>query len=254
MILPDFLCIGVQRAGTTWLYQMLLRHPEIFMSAQKELHFFDEKPDLSSYKGLGSPGQPFYYDMNSPAHWRWYSRQFQEGKKLKIKGEITPYYATLSARRVALIAERIPRLRIVYILRNPVRRAWSGFRLVLRNEGINIGRRLETDLIYKTVIHPAKLVHGNYKRNIGIWENCFGVDRMLYLFYDDIVQNPWDVLDKVFRFLGVDPDQCVPSTISERINTAPELEMPVLIEEALVDYYKDQLKYIVTRFGRIMMY
>ena len=45
--LPDFLGIGAQKAGTTWLWENLRRHPEIFVPDKKELHYFDNKFDQS---------------------------------------------------------------------------------------------------------------------------------------------------------------------------------------------------------------
>jgi hypothetical protein len=86
---------------------MLPHHPDVFSSAQKEPHSFDEKPDFSTYEGVGNPGPRFFYDMNSSAHWRWVEEQFKPGEEHQIKGEITPFYATRSERRVALIAEKI---------------------------------------------------------------------------------------------------------------------------------------------------
>jgi hypothetical protein len=203
MCLPNFLGIGAQRAGTTWLYKMLSRHPEIFLSAQKELHFFDEKPDFSDYEGLGNPGQPFYYDMKSSTHWLWYQEQFKQGSDYKARGEITPFYSTLSEQRVDLIYRKLPYLKIIYIIRNPVQRAWSGFRLFWFLETKHQECNLETDILLKTIMYPAKLIHGDFQRNTNIYEKIFSTENILYLFYDDILQNPQIVLKQVCTFLGV---------------------------------------------------
>ena len=253
MSLPDFLCIGAQRAGTTWLYQMLSQHPEIFMTAQKELHFFDEKPDFSDYAGLGNPGRPLYYDMNSPAHWRWYSQQFKEGKKQKAKGEITPFYATLSEKRIELIAKKLPHLKIIYILRNPVKRAWSSFNLFLQNQNLHLSRLPDTELINKTIMHPTKLIHGDYQRNIGVWERSFNCERILYLFYDDICLNPQKVLNRIFVFLNIDQVKYDLGNISTRFNTIYSFEMPKSIEYVLTKHFENQISFIQTKFNHILV-
>lgn len=254
MSLPDFLCIGAQRAGTTWLYQMLVKHPEIFMSKQKELHFFDEKPDLSDYEGLGKPGRPFYYDMNSRAHWHWYAKQFRKGKNQRISGEITPYYAILSEERVKLIANKLPHLKIIYILRNPVKRAWSGFNLFLHNQGLCFSDLPEIEQIKKTIMHPTKLLHGDYQRNLNIWDHYFNPEQILYLFYDDIVLYPQDLLNRVISFLNVNPIPYNLNEITTKYNTFCPLKIPESIESLLTTHFATQFSFIRTKFGRSLIY
>lgn len=251
---PDFLGIGAQRAGTTWLHRMLLRHPDIFLPEAKELHFFDEEPDLTGYLGLGRPGRPFYHDLNSSEDWQWYRRQFDPGAGFGIRGEITPYYAVLSESRVSLIASRLPRLKIIYILRNPVQRAWSGFRLFWFMEKNNRECRLETELIRKTIMHPAKLIHGDYQRNTAVWEKYFGGKQILYLFYDDIVENPRMVRAEALEFLKAAPACPDGGDIAEAVNRAPALEMPEAIAADLVEYYSEQTAFIARKFGRTLRY
>jgi len=254
--LPTFLGIGAQRAGTTWLYNMLSRHREIFISAQKELHFFDEKPDISDYNGFGNLGKRNYRDMSSPMDWQWYQMQFEKGKNYECRGEITPYYAVLSEQRVALIAQRLPSLKAIYILRNPVLRAWSGFRLLWFTETKNRRCNLEIDMITKSIMHPTQIIHGNYKRNIGIWEKYVGIDRILYLFYDDIIKNPQNVLHQVCAFLGVGELHVSTVDMKKRINTADfdETDMLSPVRAMLEDYYAEQISYIKQRFNRTLEY
>lgn len=72
LTLPDFLCIGSQRAGTTWLHECLREHPDLFLPEQKELHFFNSSFD----KGL-----------------EYYSSMFKGGVYGEQKfGEISPNY------------------------------------------------------------------------------------------------------------------------------------------------------------------
>ncbi len=69
----DFLCIGAQKSGTTLLYEQLKNINEIYLSEQKELHFFDD--DCKYKKGF-----------------KIYLSNFCDAKKTQIKGEITPAY------------------------------------------------------------------------------------------------------------------------------------------------------------------
>lgn len=112
---PTFLGIGAQRAGTTRLHNLLASHPDIQMAKptgdlfNKETHFFSgvaKKRDLS-----------------------WYLKHFdpQTGQeKLAIRGEITPAYATLNRSVVQQIHRLFPNLKLIFIIRNPIDRIWSG--------------------------------------------------------------------------------------------------------------------------------
>jgi hypothetical protein len=251
---PDFLGIGAQRSGTTWLYQMLARHPDIFLTSQKELHFFDEKPDFSGYEGVWNPLRQHYYDLDSATDWLWYLRQFGSSEKGQIKGEITPLYATLSVERVKIISQKLPRLKIIYILRNPVQRAWSNLRFSWKNHTRTREGELTEDIVRKTIFYPAKLIHGDYRRNIQTWEMVFSRDAILYLFYDDIVEKPGKVLEQVCSFLKVAPLGLEGAALMEKVNESPERQMPGHIRELLEEYYARQMAFVKNRFGRILHY
>src|SRR5690606_11946368 len=70
---PDFICIGAQKSGTTWLYENLKLHPDIFMPDKKELH---------------------YFNLNYHTSLAYYNSYFEKDSN-RIKGEITPAYSTL---------------------------------------------------------------------------------------------------------------------------------------------------------------
>lgn len=251
MTLPNFIGIGAQRAGTTWLYERLREQPGVFLPAQKELHFFDERPDFSGYQGLGKPGQRKYFDPNDAAAWPWYQAQFEPGRGFAVRGEITPFYATLSNARVALMAQELPDLKIVYVIRDPVQRAWSGFKLFWFLETKHRECALDNDEIRKTIMHPAKLVHGDYRRNTAAYESVFPADRIIYLFYDDLVREPAALLAKLFGFLGIESNQVrAEKTDAGPVNKTPAFPLPAEIERELSAYYADQLDFIRAKFGR----
>ncbi len=249
---PDFIGIGAQRSGTTWLHRALSAHPEVFLPEVKEVHFFDEPPDLSGYEGVGKPGRPFYHDMASRSEWRWYLRQFRPGRRFALRGEITPYYAVLSRERVALVAERLPGAKAVYILRDPVKRAWSGFKLFWTRQSGRRDAPADEGLIRRTMMHPVPLAHGDYRRNVAVWEEAFGRDRVLYLFYDDIVLRPGEVWGSACRFLGVDPGAVDAGRLAERANESPPWPLPEALAAELAAHFAGQVDFIRERFGRVL--
>ena len=105
MRLPDFLGIGTQKGGTTYLHGLLKQHPQVYLAYPKEVHFFSLHYD----KGLN-----------------WYSHQFDIATADQRCGEITPYYLfhPLAAER---IATALPKVKLVVLLRDPVDRALSQY-------------------------------------------------------------------------------------------------------------------------------
>lgn len=106
--LPDFIVAGVQKGGTTFLYQEMLRHPEIRGSLTKEVHFFDGNFD----KGVD-----------------WYSGMFSRSSSNGpvIRGEASPAYIFHPA-AVRRIAETLPDPRLIIVVRDPVQRAMSHYK------------------------------------------------------------------------------------------------------------------------------
>ena len=127
-VLPSFLVLGAQKAGTTWLYHMLAHHPQIFMPDCKEVHFWDKQyakgyawyEALFKEEGSEPAGELSLVARSASGS---SSRQGgREGSALKRRGEITPAYAILPPETIAEIHARYPNLRLIYLVRNPIDR------------------------------------------------------------------------------------------------------------------------------------
>jgi len=111
---PDFLYIGPDKSGSTWLYSILNAHPQCFVPVLKDIYFFDR-----------------YYDKG----WNWYSAFFEQTpKNVNVRGELSHDYlfSKLAAER---IKSDLPSIKLLSILRNPVDRAYSHY-LYLLTTGI----------------------------------------------------------------------------------------------------------------------
>jgi len=112
-ILPTFLFIGAEKAGTTWFYARLKEHPDIFVPETKELHFFNkynsnlEKMDRFEKLGLN-----------------YYQRFFQRYAGEKAIGEVCPMYLCDPCAPVR-IRQTLPQVKLIACLRNPADRAYS---------------------------------------------------------------------------------------------------------------------------------
>jgi len=188
-MLPNFLGIGVQRSATTWLYECLREHPEIFLPEQKELHFFNRNFD----KGLD-----------------WYKAFFQGVKGEKAIGEITPDYLHNyeALKRIAMI---IPKAKLIISLRNPVDRAYSAYKLL-------------STRVYKDISFDEAFWQKDYIRKVGFYYNhlrrlyeLFPEDQILVILYDDILSSPKKILTNMFVFLDVNPNFS-PKALTKKYN------------------------------------
>ena len=184
LTLPDFQGIGAQKGGTTWLYENLRCHPQLFLPKHKELHYFDN----GFHKSLRS-----------------YSRHFAPGSG-KVRGEITPAYGIIPPSRIRFIRALLPEVKLILLMRNPVDRAWSHamMNLVSRAE-----RRLEdvTDAEFKSYLKTDDCrKRSDYGMLLDNWMSVFPRERFFLGFYEDLAEHPEDLLSGVFDHLGVRKD------------------------------------------------
>ncbi|MBK1647368.1 sulfotransferase domain-containing protein [Rhabdochromatium marinum] len=177
--------IGAQKAGTSWLYEMLLRHSAISFPQGKEVHFWNHPATLSR-----ALIQDYLRKFSDPEH---------------IEGEITPAYGTLNAGRVRLIHDWQPRLRLLFVMRNPIERAWSSALMALKRAELEFGEASEQWFIDHFRSHGS-LARGDYLHTIKTWQNAFGADALLILQYQDIALAPRTLLDRVAEHIGIDPN------------------------------------------------
>jgi hypothetical protein len=185
---PNFLGIGAQRAGTTWLYENLRTHPDIFLPKKKELRYFN-----------------FEYECGE----EHYLENFADVGGESAIGEITPGYYWNHAALKRIAAYR-PEMRLIFILRSPVDRAYSQYELYrdeFRNLSFSAALRERPELID----------WGMYGRSMKWLWDLFPPQQILLLDYEDLSSDPKSFLRGVLEFLEVDSD-FVPPSIGTRVN------------------------------------
>jgi hypothetical protein len=174
---PNFVGIGAQRSGTSWLYNCLNEHPEVFMP-QKEVHYFDK--------------------LNKTKNIEWYSNLFKNADKNKITGEITPDYM-FHQHTIAELHKYFPETKLIIILRNPLERSYSAYRLFKshgRFQNMNFNEALKAE--------PFLLEQSLYYEQIKNVFNYFSKEQVLIKLYDDIAVQPQTFYKSVCNFLGLD--------------------------------------------------
>ncbi len=268
---PDFLGIGAQKAGTTWLHKNLERHPDIWTPPEKELHFFDEKryEDSGLYarifgdkaneerwrrqvrrqwrrhrdQGWDGIGWDLKYFMRSPSD-QWYASLFPSRPGL-VTGEITPNYSGLDAEKVTAIAELIPGLKIIFILRNPIERAWSHAQMDLVRVGNN--QNPTDDEFMAQFASPPSRRLSNYERALEIWRGVFPDEQIYVGYLEDIHFRPARMVQSVYEFLGVESEGA--DVIRRKIHSGGIATMPTHLAIHLAELYLAPLRRLHRTLG-----
>lgn len=172
---PDFLYIGTSKAGSTWLFNALALHPDVFLASNKGLYYFDE-----------------HFDHGR----QWYLRQFASADRRAAAGEISHSYLS-SPVAPQRIADLNPGMRLLACLREPVDRAFSDY-LDLRKNDIFDGS-FEAALAR----FPRLLDQGRYATHLRRYLDRFPREQVLVQLFDDLREDPQAYADEVFDFLGV---------------------------------------------------
>lgn len=239
---PRFLCIGAQKAGTSWLFDNLRQHPQIWLPPVKEVHYFDHRRTSLRQRLFGRtallrsarahlwrrlqalPRGGSWADAAWAARYcllprgdRWYRGLFPDAPGI-VAGDISPGYASLRGEQVEQVRRLIPQARIIYLLRNPVDRAWShAYRHFRKARFGGIGGVGDAEIRRHFALDRER--HGNYLATLAEWEGRFGSDRMFVGFFEDLSTHPQALLRRILRFLEVDDsDARIPPTVAEPRN------------------------------------
>ncbi len=194
--LVDLIGIGVQKAATSWLFTCLREHPEIRVAdglqVRKELNFFNRQWERG-------------FD--------WYERSFRSGPWRNLEFSTLYFHDANVPRRIRTYN---PDAKLLLALRDPVDRAYSHHRHEYAR-----GRLPEDRLDFWAALsrNPSYVDLGLYAKHLSRWLRCFPRDQIHVVFYEQVASDPAAVLERAFRFAGVDPSFRPPST-AVRVNQA----------------------------------
>ncbi len=184
--LPNFLVIGTEKGGTTWLYQQLKKHPDIFLPESKELHFFNRYSSNLVNRNNFTLGL------------QWYGDFFKGHKGQKAIGEVTPMYIC-DPEAPGRIKETLPDAKLIAVLRNPVNRAYSHYWMAKNKKHVKLCFRkiIETE-------EPRFIKRGLYYEQLEVYYKLFKPEQILVIFYEEVFENPSFWMARVCDFLGID--------------------------------------------------
>ena len=198
--LPDFIIGGAMKAGTTSLHRTLAQRADVFIPAG-EVSFFDvddvvQNPDFLS---VGPDGASRDLDPLAAPNLAWYRSLFAAASPAQLVGEDSTTYlaSTLAPERVRRI---LPDVKLVFLLRDPVNRAYSHYWHLVRTGravfAFEHALRLAPELIVQ---------RGLYRDQLERWLAAFPREQVHIAFFEDFVTDPASVINAVCTFLGLPP-------------------------------------------------
>jgi len=200
----DILCIGTQKASTSWLHHVLNAHPRT--------HSFPNSAPITS-----TNKEVHYWDWNRKRGADWYRALLRPEDPDRLSMDFTPEYSMLSERDIADCKALNPTARVIYVLRDPLARAVSALRMHMlwRSDNapeteleIRFGPEL-LELIDKARIFEMSSYVANYRR----WAKHY--DDILVLNYEDITSDPEGVIDRLYAHVGLRLDDMPPEARAE---------------------------------------
>lgn len=227
MTMPNFLILGAAKAGTTAFYSYLKQHPQVYMSPEKEPHFFAFEGEKLNFDGTA--GEQEWINYGAITDVETYRQQFQGVSKQIAVGEASTLYLYIP-KTPDRIKHYVPDAKLIAMLRNPVDRAYSAF-LYQRRDGFepitNFAQALREE---KTRINKnwAPIYHyqqmGFYYVQMKRYFDTFDRTQIKVYLYEDFNTDPISVVQDAFRFLGVG-DTFVPDmSLRYNVSGTPKLK------------------------------
>ncbi|OHB78889.1 MAG: hypothetical protein A2V98_01550 [Planctomycetes bacterium RBG_16_64_12] len=181
-MIPNFLYIGTSKAGSTWIYNLLNHHPDIYLAPGKGLYFFD---------GHFQRG------------WSWYLSHFQAAGDRKVIGEISHSYL-FSPEACARIFDSNPEMRLMACVREPVERSFSAYLDGVKNGQIHTG--------FEEALRdvPSLVDRGRYATHLRRYVERFGRQNIHVAVFDELGSDPRSFAARLFAFLEVEPIELSP--------------------------------------------
>jgi hypothetical protein len=268
--LPDFLCIGAQKAGTSWLNNVLLEHPQIFMPPINELHFFDrvrreapirrrqvdlarkqirleeEKGEAADQAYIGYLRKILSF-QNTTLEWyeAAYSWPVPDGV---LKGDVTPSYLELARKHIVYARKLLGDVKLILIIRRPADRLLSQLRMwATRDDRTDIPQSDEEWMALLAEM-TEKSERGGYEDGVRLWRAQFGAESLLVLPYGDMRSDPRSMIDRIEDHLGI-ARHANYELLTTQIHSTRKMPLPVAVVDAATALCSSEDDFIRREFG-----
>lgn len=265
---PHFICIGAQKAGTTWLYDKIRHHPGVWMPPYKEIHYFDavhgpekhilrlqtknrlseiQKGTKECRKKIKIYGRPYIdailnvADLND----EWYQRIFaHKDARNRCAGDVTPAYAVLPSAGVEHMRRLCPDARLIHLVRDPVSRALSNLRMAAQRGRLSMD---SPEAVLGSRQYERATARSRYSEILPRWEAIFPPAQILYLPFNLIAKAPDEAMRRVEAHLDLPPHGY--RDLHEARHPTKAIAVPAAVRDALEENLAPERAYLDARFG-----
>lgn len=260
--MSGFFLRGSAERRTTWLYEQLASHSNFWLPPLKELHYFDQMsrsrhPDRSA-RGKIRPRDhrdiQFLQAMNRLCErphidLESYAQVFAPKGSL-LSGDITPAYSMLPDEIIQRIVERFPNLKVLFLARDPVERAWSELCMGVHGGGIRPFDVTDVDEVTRNLLRPDVILRSYSSTIVARWRRHISPDRFRVYFFDDLEKDPAELRQSIIHFLGGDPEKPSRARASHKSNESKEkLKLTEDVRSHLARFYESELKACASELG-----
>lgn len=145
--------------------------------------------------------------------------------------------------KVAHVQRLLPDAKIIYLLRDPIDRAWSQAAMYFRQyHGSASIAAVNPQMIRRFILDPYNLRFGYYHQALQVWRTFYPQDKILVICHDEIDQDPGDALRRIYAFLAINCDHAVvPKNVSDRVYTQPYPAIPPDLAAELARHFYPSL-------------
>lgn len=274
-----FLCIGAQKSGTTWLAEQLRKHPEFAFPPRKELRYFDTV-HVEQFAGVrGQRLLEFRSRLEQSAKrdarldpvkartllWHakyaivadedysddWYWSLFDGIEAGKWTGDFSTTYSMLPNAGIEHLGNCASHAKIVFVLRNPVDRTWSGAVYAARREITRDGQPPSAKRLRTAAMGKIQQTLSDYRRTLEVYESVLGRGSVNVLFYDILCEDPARFLRMFCDVVGAPFRREWFDGLSKRVNEGPRVPRDQDIIREVTQAVYDQLQWLSERFGGV---
>lgn len=258
-----FLCVGAQKAGTTWLHHQLVDHPDVAFSDVKEVHYFNTIHNqsilLTSRKveqlerllknnrgaiikyftklSCGEPVDPGIKQLLSPVDDQWYINLFKNKKK-KYSADFSPEYAALPVEGFEHIKRVSQNQKILFIMRDPIARAKSAIQYYFQMQNIK-PEQIDENMIWDIAKKDFIVNLSSYEKTVENLILSFTSDQIKFLFFEDAMLDKQKTIDDICAFLDISTMPLKLEKSEERINSSEKIIFP----DSIDDWLKERLSF-----------
>lgn len=265
MINNLFLSVGAMKAGTTWLYEQLKEHPEIYFTPEKEIHYFANKQGIEEQLSHRNRLQKMKYKVDDIAHgnlkflehhieeisWYsefarprnitddWYENLFRFRNEEKYCCDFSNLYCQMDKKGWDNVKKVSKNIRVIYTLRDPLKRLWSHYKFHMlwvdkEDETLDIGFQQFKELLDKHWFW----INAEYIKNYKLLKENLKDNELMLLYFEDFRANPVKMIKEVQDFLGIENITTSKEKLNKQVNKTKDFDIP----EEWLKYMQVKLK------------